>query len=72
MTDLRDLVDPAYHPAPGPRVGDKIETWFSGEPDGKSRVLAVEPYRGRYTEFFTHVVRVTAPNTRRGWMEMSV
>jgi hypothetical protein len=31
-------------------------------------VLAVTPYRGRYD--FTHVVRVTAPRTRRGWMEL--
>lgn len=51
-------------------VGDKIPTWFSGEPDGCSTVLAVEPYRGRYTEWFSVVLRVTAPRTKRGWMEI--
>lgn len=28
------------------KVGDKIETWFSGSSDGMSIILAIEPYRG--------------------------
>jgi hypothetical protein len=55
-----------------PEVGDRVETWFSGRADGKSTVLAVEPYRGRYTQHFAWTVRVTAPNTNRGWMELCV
>jgi len=54
------------------KVGDKIETWFSDSPDGQSTVLAIEPYRGKYTQDFTHVLRVTAPRTRRGWLEIPV
>lgn len=51
-------------------VGDKISTWFSDRADGLSTVLAVELYRGRYPQWFTHVARVTAPRTQRGWMEI--
>lgn len=32
-------------------------------------VIGIKPYTGRYPELFTHVVRLTAPDTRRGWME---
>lgn len=53
-----------------PQVGQRIETWFSGEADGRSTVLAVRPYTGRYPEFFRYIVRVSAPRTRRGWMEL--
>ncbi len=55
-----------------PKVGDRVSTWFSGCPDGLSTVLHVEPYRGKYPQFFTHVLRVSAPNTVRGWMEMCI
>jgi hypothetical protein len=55
-----------------PKVGDMMSTWFSDQPDGMSRVLAVEPYRGRYTQWFAWTVRLTAPRTRRGWMEMVI
>ena len=48
-------------------VGDKIDVWFDG-----GRVISVAPYRGRYHEAFTYVVRVTAPNTHRGWIEIAV
>lgn len=54
------------------KIGDKIETWFSNSKDGMSTILAIEPYRGRYTQWFKFTVRVTAPRTRRGWMEMAV
>lgn len=55
-----------------PKVGSQMTTWFSDRADGLSTVLAVEPYRGRYPQFFRWVVRLTAPRTRRGWMEMAV
>ena len=53
-------------------VGDKITTWFSNEPDGLSTVLAVEPYRGRYTDLFRWTLKVTAPRTKNGWLELCV
>lgn len=49
-----------------------MPTWFSDSPDGLSTVLAVEPYRGKYRQWFTHVLRLTAPRTQRGWMEVCV
>lgn len=55
-----------------PKVGDLIETWFSDKPSGMSTILAVEPYRGKYTQWFTYTLRVTAPRTRNGWMELCV
>lgn len=55
-----------------PQVGDKILTWFSDQPDGMSVVLAIEPYRGRFPQWFTHTIRASAPRTRRGWMEFCV
>lgn len=51
-------------------VGNRYPTWFSDQPDGLSTILAIEPYRGR--EAFTHVLRLSAPRTRRGWLEMAV
>jgi hypothetical protein len=53
-----------------PRVGSKMVSWFSGKPDGLSNVLMVYRYTGRYN--FKYVVRLTAPNTVRGWMEVVV
>jgi hypothetical protein len=54
-----------------PKVGDKVLTWFSDKPDGKSTILEVRPYDGCYKQWFKYVVRVSAPRTSRGWMEMS-
>lgn len=60
---------------PAPKVGDKITTWFSDCPDGQSTIVAVQPYHSfnpSYRDMFKWVVRVTAPRTSRGWMEMCV
>ncbi len=51
-----------------PNVGDEYATWW----DKKARVLGVYPYTGRYPQHFTHVLRLSAENTRRGWLEMAV
>lgn len=56
-------------PVQKPKVGNKMESWFSDQDDGMSIIIAVEPYTGRYKQWFTWTVRVTAPRTRRGWME---
>lgn len=53
-------------------VGGKLETWFSCQSDGLSTILEVQPYRGRYPQWFTHVLKVTAPRTSRGWLEVAV
>ena len=55
-----------------PNVGDKVLTWFSDEPDGKSTVLEVRPYTGWYKDMYTHILRLSAPRTKRGWMEMPI
>lgn len=55
-----------------PAVGGKVDTWFSDQPDGLSTVLAVEPYRGKYRDLFTYTLRVSAPRTQRGWLEICV
>jgi len=55
-----------------PQIGDKVLTWFSDQSDGKSVVIDVTPYTGRYKDDFTHVLKLSAPRTRRGWMEMPI
>jgi len=52
------------------KVGDQITTWFSDRWDGKSTVLAIRPYTGKYPQFFTHFLEVTAPRTRRRSLEV--
>jgi hypothetical protein len=57
------------------KVGDKIETPFSDRPDGMSTILEIYPYhsfREEYRKMFSLVLRVTAPRTKRGWMEICV
>jgi hypothetical protein len=53
-------------------IGSKYPSWFSDRPDGLSTIIAVEPYEGRYSDHFTHVLRLSAPRTKRGWMECMV
>jgi hypothetical protein len=55
--------------SPQPKVGDKIaDPWW--ESDG--RILEVRPYDGRYKDYFTWIVKVTAFNTKRGWLEIAI
>jgi hypothetical protein len=58
------------------KVGDKIDTWFPG-----GEILSIRRYNGKYPEWFTHFVRVTAPRAEsnhknssrnRDWLEMAV
>ena len=49
-------------------VGTMYPNWY-GKP---ALILAVFPYTGKYPQWFTHVVRLYAPNTKRGWLEMAV
>lgn len=55
-----------------PKVGGKMKTWFSDRPDGYSTILGVRKYDGKYTEFFSWIVKLTAPRTSQGWAEMAI
>ena len=55
-----------------PEIGSKMETWFSDRDDGMSTVVAVRPYTGKYPQWFTWVVTLTAPRTKKGTLEMAV
>jgi len=57
------------------KVGDTYPVWWEtndGQPSGQHRavILAILPYTGRYD--YDCVLRLTAPRTRRGWLEMAV
>ena len=43
--------------------GDPIDTWWAGD----NTVIEVLPYTGRYPQWFNCVLKITAPNTIRGW-----
>lgn len=57
---------------PLPLVGKTIPTWFSGNASGRSRIIDVRPYTGKYVTMFTHILVLTAPNTKIGQLEMAV
>lgn len=50
--------------------------WATGKRNAEgtplARVLAVLPYRGRYPQHFNAVLRLHAPNTASGQLEMAV
>lgn len=54
------------------KVGDKYPTWFSDNEEGLSLVLDIKPYTGKYKEFYTSVLVLSAPRTRKGSLEMAV
>jgi hypothetical protein len=51
-----------------PQVGDRIATWFSGEQDGHSTILEVQPYTGKYTSLFKWWIKATARATENGYL----
>ena len=53
-------------------VGDTYPTWFSDREDGLSTIMEIRPYTGVYKQWFTHILRLSAPRTKRGWLEMTV
>ena len=62
-----------------PKIGDKIETWFSDQPNGMSIVMAVRPYTTattrtwqKYPNMFSWIVTVTAPRTNEGTLELCI
>lgn len=52
-------------------VPEFVLVWWQCVEGNQARVLTSWPYTGRYPQFFTHVLRVEAPNTKRGWLEMA-
>lgn len=54
------------------KVGDTYPTWFSGNKEGLSTILEIKPYTGLYKEAFSKVLKLTAPNTKKNWLEMAV
>jgi hypothetical protein len=50
-----------------PEVGSLYPNWYNKP----AIVLAVFPYTGKYPEWFTHVLRLSAPSTKQGWLEMA-
>ena len=55
-----------------PKVGDTYPTWFSDREDGLSTIVAVRPYTGKYPQWFSWVLTLTAPRTKKGTLEMTV
>ena len=49
-----------------PKIGERIDTWHQG-----GVVLEIRPYAGKYAHWFTHVLVVSAPNTKAGKIEMA-
>ena len=47
------------------KIGDMVDTFW-----GPSKVLEIYPYTGIYPQWFKFVLKVEAPRTRRGWMEI--
>jgi hypothetical protein len=59
------------------KPGDLYPVWWStgqrneqGQP--LAHVIAVLPYTGKYPEYFTHTLRLRAPNTHTGHLECAV
>lgn len=66
---IRELVVPQL------KVGDLYHVWWdtgNDEQPNMAVVMAILPYHGLYSEHFDAVLRLSAPKTRRGWMEMAV
>ncbi len=56
--------------------GDLYPVWwttFKRDSNGPLAVIKdIRPYSGRYKDLFTHDLVLEAPNTRKGYLEMSV
>ena len=50
-----------------PKVGECIAVWWGSG----GRVLEVLPYTGRYPQWFTCVLRLSAPTTKSGYVDMA-
>jgi hypothetical protein len=48
------------------QIGDSITTFW-----GEAKILDIHPYTGRYPQWFNCVLKVTAPKTKNGWLEVA-
>lgn len=60
---------------PNYKVGDEYPVWwetFDKRPDGqhKAQIISITPYKGIFS--FRFVLKLTAPTTKKGWLEMTV
>lgn len=54
-------------------IPESWPVWWPGDrPDGSATVLSIQPYVGEYHEAFNYVLRLAAPRTDRGWLEIAV
>jgi len=54
------------------KVGAMIRVWWKCDNNrNMATILAILPYTGRYPKFSDCVLRLSAPGTNRGWVEMS-
>ena len=54
-----------------PQKGDLINYYGTSTDESISTVLAdPKPYTGRYTQHFTHVIKISTTRTNRGWIEI--
>ncbi len=48
------------------QIGDLVDTFL-----GQSKILDIYPYTGNYPQWYDCVLKVEAPRTRRGWIEIA-
>jgi hypothetical protein len=58
-------------------VGGVYPVWWDtedGRPAGKhfATILDIRPYTKMFSDIYTHILKLSAPSTKRGWLEMSV
>lgn len=53
------------------RPGDLYPVWWWTPPANMARIIEIQPYRGRYPEYFSHVLRLFS-DTKQGWLDMAV
>lgn len=56
------------------KVGDLFKVWWytGSTPPNMAAILEIKPYEGKYKEHFTYVLKLYAPNTELGYIEMAV
>ncbi len=55
-----------------PKLGDLVNYWFGGNKNNNATVIGVRRYDGKFAESFNWFVKLTAPNTGQGWMEVAM
>lgn len=57
--------------SPKLKVGDRFHVWWRTDtPDNMAIILAILPYNGLFKQYFNCVLKLTAPNTEKGYLEM--